>query len=241
MKKSKRIIFTQGGKGGVGKTELQLSLVTWVRSQGHNPLLLDLDIENTSKSGLKNFYPEAKKYDVHAEGALDSFLEICDQETYSIIIADLGSGAGTATYQWFDEVFDDTSDLGISFTSIGVTNNEAGAVQSVLKWAHHLQDRVDYLIVLNEMRERDCKFEYWHEEPAVNRFIEALSPKIMYMARRMQTLQAELRNRTTTLQQVIDGEVDTQFFKKTCNTLHAKRYQRDLFKGFESASEILLP
>jgi len=241
MNHSRRIIFTQGGKGGVAKTELVLSLISWYRSLGLSPLLLDFDVENTNKSGLQNFYPEAEKYDVHSEGALDRFFDICDEQQSEIIIADLGSGAGMATYHWFNEVYEDASDLGIRFTSVGVTTNEAGAVQSVLKWGHHLQDRVDYLIVLNEFREPGSKFEYWNQEPAVAQFKEVLSPRIMVMNSRIQELQAELRNRTTTLQQIIDGEVEIPYFKKTRNIVRARAYQRHLFEGFDTAKDILLP
>ncbi|MBB5353852.1 MinD-like ATPase involved in chromosome partitioning or flagellar assembly [Haloferula luteola] len=238
---STRVVFTQGGKGGVAKTEVTLSLIAWYEQQGLQPALLDFDIENTNKSGLKNFYPQARKIDVHREGALDEFFDVCDQNANGLVVADLGAGAGEATYRWFDEAFNDAADFGISFTSIGVTTNEAGAVQSILKWADHLQDRVEYLIVLNEFREPGCDFIYWTAEPATKRFIEAFSPQIMIMGSRIQEFQAELRNRSATLQQVIDGTVDTPYFKLSKNLFRAKRYQRGMFEGFERASNILLP
>ena len=238
---STRVVFTQGGKGGVAKTEVILSLIAWYEDRGIHPALLDIDIENTNKSGLKNFYPEARKMDVHREGALDELFDVCDQNECSLVVADLGAGAGEATYRWFDEAFDDAADFGISFTSIGVTTNEAGAVQSILKWANQLQDRVEYLIVLNEFREPCCDFVYWKAEPATERFIEAFAPKIMTMGSRIQEFQAELRNRSATLQQVIDGKVETPFFKLSKNLFRAKRYQRGMFEGFDHAAEILLP
>ena len=34
MNPTTRIIFTQGGKGGVGKTEVALSLVSWLQQRG---------------------------------------------------------------------------------------------------------------------------------------------------------------------------------------------------------------
>lgn len=241
MTTCKRIIFFQGGKGGIGKTEAALSLISWYQQQGVSPALLDFDIENTNKSGLQNFFPEARKFDVHAEGALDEFFDVCDDPDIEVVLADLGAGAGAATYAWFDEAFEDAADLSICFTSIGVTTNEAGAVQSVLKWASHLQDRVDYLIILNEFREPHSKFEYWHDEPAVARFTKAFSPHFMTMGARISELQAELRNQSTTLQKVIDREVETEFLLRTKNLMRAKRYQRQMFAGFDEAKEILLP
>jgi hypothetical protein len=235
------VVFTQGGKGGVGKTEVILSLISWYRERGLEPALLDFDIENTNKSGLQNFYPDARKLDVHREGALDEFFDVCDEAANGLVVADLGAGAGEATYRWFDDAFADAQDFGLRFTSIGVSTNEAGAVQSVLKWAHHLQERVEYLIVLNEFREVGCEFRYWRSEPAAGRFEEAFSPRVMVMQARIQEFQAELRNRSATLQQVVAGEVNVPYFRRTKNLFRAKRYQRGLFTGFEEAAEVLLP
>ncbi len=241
MKASKRVIFTQGGKGGVGKTEVILALVDWHRSKGIKPALIDFDIENTNKSGLQNFHSEARKIDVHKEGALDEFFDVCDQSQSGIVIADLGAGAGEATYHWFDEAFEDAAEFGIALTSIGVTTNEAGAVQSILKWAKHLQDRVDYLIVLNEYREKNSTFNYWTDEPATMRFIKAFSPKTMVMKARVQEFQAELRNHTGTLQRVIDGQMEDPYFHLTKNRYRAIRASREIFEGFDAASNILFP
>jgi len=240
-KRSIRVAFTQGGKGGVAKTEVALSLISWYRLRGIEPSLLDFDIENTNKSGLQNFYPEARKLDIHDPGALDDFFDVCDQTKSDVVVADLGAGAGSATFPWFARAFGDAHDLGIRFTSIGVTNNEAGAVQSLLKWANELQEQVQYLIVLNELQEEGSLFEYWNDEPAVSDFQEIFSPKIMRMSARVQEFQAELRNRVATLQQVIDGEVDAPFLKLTKNIVRAKRYQREMLAGFDTASSILLP
>ena len=240
MSKKTRVVFTQGGKGGVAKTEVILSLVPWYQEQGLSPTLLDFDIENTTKSGLQNFYPKANKLDVHREGALDEFFDACDAAE-GLVVADLGAGAGDATYRWFDQAFEDASECGIEFTSIGVTTDDAGAVQSVLTWAKHLQDRVKYLVVLNEMRQADCEFAYWKAEPATKRFEEAFCPHFMVMLARIQEFQAELRNQTATLQQVVDGEIDTPFFQKLKNRYRAERYRRGMNEGFDEAAEILLP
>jgi len=239
--KDTRIVFTQGGKGGVGKTDLCLSLVSWYRRNGIDPILFDFDVENTNKSSLQNFFPDAHKHDVHREGSLDELFEVCDQDEVEIVLADLGSGAGQAAYRWFDMAYEDASALNIRFTAIGVTTNEAGSVQSILKWVEHLQRRVDYLIVLNEMREYQSDFEYWHSDTAVQEFVSTFNPSLMRMDARIPEFQCELRNQVCTVQDVIDGKATSPFLRKMKNRMRANRYQRVLIEGFDAASTILLP
>ena len=237
---AKRVIFTQGGKGGVGKTEVAIALASWFHEQGIQPALIDFDIENASKSGFQSFYPEALKLDVHQEGAMDAFFSAFDTEA-QVVLADLAGGASKAAKAWFDEAADYAVSMDVSFTSVGVTPNDAGAIQSILKWARHLQDAVDYLIVLNEMRSPRCDFQYWKEDPQVANFVATLDPVVITMKARLEEFQAEVRNQACTLNQIINGEVGSEFFRYTRNIVRAKIYQRQLFEGFDQASDILLP
>lgn len=237
---TKRVVFTQGGKGGVGKTEVALALASWYRSLGVDAALLDFDIENANNSGFQSFYPEALKLDLHAEGSLDAFFGAFDSGA-DIVLADLAGGASNAAQAWFDEAFEYAQEMGIAFTAVGVTTNDTGAIQSILKWAGHLQDAVDYLIVLNEMRSPRCSFSYWHEEPAIASFIETLEPIVITMKARLEEFQAEVRNQACTLESIIAGEVDSEFFCYSRNLVRAKIYQRGLYEGFHAARRILLP
>ncbi|MEZ5303053.1 MAG: hypothetical protein R3F11_20785 [Verrucomicrobiales bacterium] len=236
----KRVVFTQGGKGGVAKTEVALSLASWYAERDLQPTMLDLDIENTEKGGLSDFYPQAKPFDIHEQGTLDEFLTACDGGS-PVVLADMGAGAGKATYAWFENAADIAQSLGVRFTAIGVTTNEASSVQAILRWAGHLQDSVDYLIVLNEMRRPRCPFEYWYDEPRVQEFVKALKPRVMRMDSRVEEFQAELRNQSLTLQDVATGNVTDPFFRLTKNKVRAIQYQRTLFGGFDEAADILLP
>jgi len=95
-------------------------------------------------------------------------------------------------------MFEDAEAEGILFTSIGVTTEDAGAVQSLLTWGARLQDRVDYLIVLNEQQNPRSDFKYWNAEPKVAEFKKIFSPTVMTMDSRIQEFQAELRNQSGT-------------------------------------------
>lgn len=45
-RKNKRVVFTMGGKGGVGKTGLMVALAEWFQAHEIPFTLLDLDTEN---------------------------------------------------------------------------------------------------------------------------------------------------------------------------------------------------
>ena len=51
----KRVILSMGGKGGVGKTSVMVSLAEWFDSNRIPVQLLDLDTENKARGSLKHF------------------------------------------------------------------------------------------------------------------------------------------------------------------------------------------
>jgi MinD-like ATPase involved in chromosome partitioning or flagellar assembly len=235
-----RAVFTQGGKGGVGKTEVALALTSWYRARGIEPTLLDFDVENSNKGGFQSFYPKAQKLDLHQEGSLDAFFNAFDSDA-PVVLADLAGGASNVAQTWFEDAAGYAMEMNVAFTAVGVTTNDAGSIQSVLKWAGHLQDTVDYLIVLNEMRSPRSKFNYWNDAPKVAEFVDAMNPSVMSMMARIEEFQAELRNHACTLEDIIEEKVDAEFFRYTRNIVRAKIYQRNLFEGFDAAANILLP
>jgi hypothetical protein len=235
-----RAVFTQGGKGGTGKTEVAVALASWYRARGVKTTLLDFDIENSNKNGFQSFFPNAQKLDIHREGSLDAFFTAFDSDA-EVVLADLAGGSSNAARSWFEDAADYAIDMHVAFTAVGVTTNDAGSVQSILKWASNLEDAVDYLIVLNEMRSPRCNFRYWKGAPKVAEFVELMDPSVMTMRARLEEFQAEVRNHTCTLDAIIAGEVDSKFFRYTRNIVRAKIYQRQLFESFDAASSILLP
>ena len=53
---SKRVVFTMGGKGGVGKTGVVVALAEWFQANEIPITLLDLDTENKARGSLKHFF-----------------------------------------------------------------------------------------------------------------------------------------------------------------------------------------
>jgi hypothetical protein len=238
MTKRSQILFTQGGKGGVGKTSIIGALTAWVRTKGFDPILLDFDNENRDKSSFQSFYSEALKIDIRAPDSLDRVFHFLETPG-AIVIADQGAGSGAETFSWFDR----TSEIVREFadvTSIGVVTKDPGSVESVLTWAYHLGDRVRYLIVLNELV-RGTGFDAWTSTPEVRAFVATAQPKVIGLQNRNPDFEDMLRANRLTLERVIAKDHSLDWFKSLTRIVQARRYQQEAYSAFESASQILLP
>jgi MinD-like ATPase involved in chromosome partitioning or flagellar assembly len=173
-----RVVFTQGGKGGVGKTAFTSLLVEWYARQGLRYALLDLDTENKTRGSLAHFFPEARKVNIHTSEGLDAFVDVLDHAP--LVIADMGAGAGQVAAEWFEAMAGPVSEMGVAFTAIGVVTPDPASVESVCAWADALQDQVSYLIVKNALT-NPAHFSYWDESRQARSFREALKPKVIAM------------------------------------------------------------
>ncbi len=222
MRRRSHIVFTQGGKGGVGKTTVITALTGWIRAKGFDPILLDFDNENREKSSFQGFYPEAQKIDIHAPDSLDRVFHFLEAPG-TVVIADQGAGSGAETFSWFDrtaEIVQEFADV----TSIGIVTKDPGSVASVLSWAYHLGGRVRYLIVLNELV-RGTGFDAW----------------CTTFQNRNPDFEDMLRANTLTLEKVINKKHSISWFHSLTRIVQARRYQQEAHNAFESASHILLP
>jgi len=235
------VILVGSSKGGIGKTAVAVYAIPFFDKHKVKYLLLDYDSENTDKSGLQNFDSRATKLNIHAPRAMDEFWDAVDNPEIEVILVDLPAGSGEPVFEWFDELYEEAKAHGLVFTLMAVTTNEAGAVQSTLKWAHHLQDRVRYVVVKNELSEKGSKFEYLYEEPQYREFEKIFSPGIITMQSRPLDLESEMRNHMVTLDQVAKGKVKNAFLSKTKNKVRAKIAQNHYLAQLETVSEFLLP
>lgn len=229
------------GKGGIGKTASALGVIPWLTGRNIKFQLLDYDWENTDKSGLQNFYPEAAKLNIHSPRAMDEFFDALDDPELEVLVVDLPAGSGEPVFNWFNKLYPEAKSLGIEFTLVAVTTNEAGSVQSTLKWASHLQGEVDYIVVQNELSELGSRFEYWDQEPKTAEFTKLFSPGLIKMESRPLDLESELRNNSLTLDQVAEGKVTHPFLSKTKNKVRSKIAQRSFCEQLDTVASFLLP
>jgi len=143
-------------------------------------------------------------------------------------------------YEWFDTMHEDAAEQGIVFTAIGVVTSDPASVESVLSWAHRLQDRVEYLIVENAPAPH-ADLSYWRDSEPARQFCEVFEPMVIAMEYRLAELENPARQHGVTLGQVAERQTHVDELKKASIVMRAQAYRRRLFAEFERAKERLLP
>jgi MinD-like ATPase involved in chromosome partitioning or flagellar assembly len=237
---SKRVVFTMGGKGGVGKTGIVVALAEWFQANEIPVTLLDLDTENKARGSLKHFFDgTVTKVDVHTPAGLDAFVDHLDGGS-PIILADMGAGAGQVAADWFDSMYEDVVATGVRFTAVGVVTPDPASVESILAWANRLQDKVEYVIVENATSALS-DFTYWRSTKQAGKFREAFNPTILQMEFRLAELENPLRQHGIQLGQVADRKATVDELKRASLVMRAQSYRRRLFSEFDRAREVFLP
>jgi MinD-like ATPase involved in chromosome partitioning or flagellar assembly len=240
MKPSKKIVFTPGGKGGVGKTTVAVALAEWYDDNQIPCTLLDLDTENKKKGSFAHFFPDrAVKIDISTPAGLDAFIDHADREP-DIVLADMGAGSGKIAAHWFHSMYDSVAET-LSFTALAVVTSDPASVESLLSWAAQLQDRVSYVVVLNHQEDTQVGFSYWENTAEAKAFRELFKPKIIRMDARLPDLQHAMRNHGLTLGHVGHREAKAAELAKSSLVIRAQAYQRQLFGEFAQVKEALLP
>lgn len=237
---AKRVVFTMGGKGGVGKTGVMVALAEWFLANEIPVTLLDLDTENKARGSLKHFFNgSVTKVNIHTPAGLDAFVDHLDSGT-PIILADMGAGAGQVAADWFESMYEDVAATGVRFTAVGVVTPDPASVESILAWASRLQDRVEYVVIENATSAL-ADFTYWKSTEQANRFREAFSPEILNMEFRLAELENPIRQYGIQLGQVADRKAPIEELKRASLIMRAQSYRRRLFSEFDRARQVFLP
>jgi hypothetical protein len=235
----KRVVFTMGGKGGVGKTAVAIALAEWYE-MNHLPVtLLDLDTENKTAGSLRHFYPSAMKVNINTPLGLDSFLECLADEAAPILLADMGAGAGAVANEWFDQMYPDVQEA-VVFTAIGVVTEEAASVASVLSWASWLGARAQYVIVKNSVAP-GTRCRYWDDTREAREFCAASEPIVLSSEFRVSELEQPARQHGLTLGAVATRATRVAELAKASLVIRAQGYRRRLMAEFDKATELLIP
>ena len=236
----KRVVFTTGGKGGVGKTGVTLGIADWYNSRQVPFLPLDLDIENKALGSLRHYFPEAQKVNIHTDAGLDIFLTILAEGQTDVVLADMGGGAGHITHQWFQFIEEDFKQLGIAFTAVGVVTPDPASVESVLTWASNLEDHIQYLIVENS-NTSNPDFTYWHNSKQAEAFRNTFNPTVIPMEFRLPELERIARQYGVTLRAIGTKSAPVASQLQIAHIIRAQRYNQRFAAQLNLAESLLLP
>ena len=237
----KRVVFTMGGKGGVGKTGTMLALAEWFRANEVAVNLLDLDTENKAAGSLKHYFPDiAHSVNIHTPAGLDAFIDYLADDGSAVILADMGGGSGQVALDWFDTMHPEIAPLRIAFTAIAVVTPDPASVQSLLAWSSRLRERVQYLVVENAPNPQP-DFSYWRHSEQASLFRDVFRPLTLSMEFRLPDLENAARQYGYTLGQVARRAASVPILQKTSLVLRAQAYNRRLFLEFDKAADLLLP
>ncbi len=236
----KRVIFSMGGKGGVGKTSVMAGLAEWFDENQIPVTLLDLDTENKACGSLTHFFTgRVPKINIHTPAGLDAFIDHLGGSV-PVILADMGAGAGQVTHEWFDSMYPDMAEFGVVFTAVGVVTPDPASVESILNWSTALQGRVDYVIVENNLIEH-ADFTYWRDGDLAKEFQRRFHPAVIRLDNRLAELENAARNYGATMGKVARRAIDAPELQKASLVMRAQSYRRRMFAEFDKVKELLLP
>lgn len=233
---NKLIVFTMGGKGGVGKTAAVASLIEYYDFHSIPRTIIDCDTENKKAGSLKKFFPEAEKVNIRKADGLDVFLDIAGRDDAPVVVADLGAGSGADLITWFEDMYPAAASLNISFLAVGSITSNPGSLETVFSWGSSLQDKVKYLIVKNLFH---GPIKLWDEGNKASEFRKAFSVAEITVKSRIPEWQTELENHGLTLTQALS--CSHPVFSKISAKCRLEMWRNQIFNEFSSVNDILVP
>ncbi|MCF7791588.1 MAG: hypothetical protein K9L78_04860 [Victivallales bacterium] len=233
---SKLVVFTMGGKGGVGKTAIMTSLAEYYQSNNIPIGMVDCDTENGKSGCLNHFFPEANKINIREPDGLDIFIDIASENDKDVLIADLGAGSGVDLINWFRVMYPICVEYGIEFLAIGSITANPGSIDTVFTWTEFLQKNVKYLIVKNQFQGDTT---LWDNSHSAEKLKKIFTPDIITMPTRIPKWQTELENHGLTLSRAMESKLP--MFSKISARCRLHMWRKQIFSEFDKVKDILIP
>ena len=233
---SKLVIFTMGGKGGVGKTASLVSLVEYFDENNISRKLIDCDLENKKAGSLIRFFPEAEKVNIRKPNGLDVFIDIASSNDAPIVVADLGAGSSVDLIGWFGEMYPAAEELDISFLAVGSITANPGSVETVFTWGKALQKKVKYLIIKNLFQGTP---DLWDFGEKAIQFKEGFNVDVLEIKSRIPEWQTELENHGLTLTKAMNSALP--MFNRISAKCRLHMWRKQIFNEFDRVKETLIP
>ena len=240
-KPSKLIVFSCGGKGGVGKTTVATAIADYYAARDIAATLFDCDTENKQRGSLSHFFPAATKLDIRTERGLDRFADTMLTAETPVALADLAASSGRDTFEWIDTMFDGLAAEGFRFTAVATITSAASSVETLFTWSAALRGRVHYLVVKNRVAGDD--FGYFDDTEAGRAFMATAQPAVIDLRARAREIQTELDNRGLTPAQMMAADAGRRgpLLNGGTARIRAQAYATQIDAALESARRLLIP
>ena len=233
---NKRVIFTLGGKGGIGKTFAMVLVAEYLVHHKVPHVILDCDIENKIKGSISSFFPDARKIDPRKADGLDAFIDAALDEASPIVLADLAANTGVDVKRWFSEMYAASNRRGISFLALASVTANPGSLETLFSWTSFLGDKVDYLICRNLSQ---GSIPLWDTGEKAKEFKEIFHPSEITFEARISEWQTELENHGLTLTRAMEST--HPMFRLASAQIRLESMRDQAFNEFDQIREILVP
>jgi len=235
------IIFTCGAKGGTGKSTAIRFLITYLREQGFNPSLLDMDDESRT---LSRYFPEATQIKITKASSHDVLIEKILEDGEKLIVADLKGGTGKDTLDWWLKLpFPKLTD--IRFICVASITSSPDSVQSFLNWAAALKNQVSYVVCKNQ-KDGDIFPDYDDSKEALL-FREEHNPTLVIIPELDAEYMTELERLNLTISEVlkadgnstINGKDISPILCRFLNRARLEEFQNEIYTQFQPILNLL--
>ena len=228
-----RILFTIGGKGGVGKSWLVALVAQWLEILGIRMVLYDSDPETSTTT---RFFPKARFLAIRSAIEIDQIVQVATSGDFSVVLVDLPAGAGEDFQNWFGIVpWDELADLGIRFTALGVVSGAKDSIECLLRWREFLGNRVDYVLALN----RRDDLSIYTSSRARETFLSDGVPEIK-LTKLDERFAAGLDRANWTVTAALASN-EPHMLTQLMSRSRLRRYREQIFAQFETVKLLLLP
>ena len=240
-----KILFTAGAKGGTGKSTAARFLITYLRQNNADPLLLDLDDESKT---LSRFFPEAQRVVIKKKSSHDVLVEHAISGQHPLILADLKGGTGREVLDWWLDVpFEELQGLGVDLVCLGSITSSPDSVQSFLAWVAALESRVRYVVFKN-LKDGEILPDYEHTIEAAQ-FEDDFHPHHVVIPRLDEEYQTELERLNLTIAEVLDSSDGVSarghdlgpLLSRLLVRARLRNYQRRIYEQFDPIRSWLFP
>jgi hypothetical protein len=238
-KAKKLVVFSIGGKGGVGKSWLIALLIDWyiaLKIQFH---AIDLDNENNT---LSRFYHAAEFIEVSSERDLDGMIEKIVESDTALTVIDMRAASTDRVEPWLRKVDFDSllHDHGVRFTAVGVVDTSSDSVANVGFWAKDVlaNKNMRYVIGQNKVRGEELTYPTSAEAKEYRETLDVIEVEIPKLEGWVQLKLEEADLRVGAALDLTDPANPLTKFMTKCRL---KKYQQAVFAELEKARDRLLP